>query len=757
MKRTTIFKSLLIAIAMLTGSNAWADGNKRVLVSENYETASASDWTCPNGSAVLKTGDATYGKYAQCYPSGSGNRNCYKSVTYGYEPDGFTTGDMTTKGYNIEFDFCIVSGNVEDRSVSQFVVPTTGPNLATNASYTGTDYIFSLSNSINYNLVDEGKSTNKNQVWYVNNLTNTTEKTVTLDEGWYHITMVVTASSVVSTISRDDETIVTDTKTVTALPKITGFWKLLGRGSGKINFDNLEIYDFTEALTVSDPTITFKKVDGANRVYTITNPDGAGTIYYTTTPTDEAPAVGDAAYSSTTDLTKDVTYSESGKYYAYVLHTNGTTASVITEQDVTAGALTLAAPEFTITDMVQAEDGYYYPTVTFASNNSSLEGAPTATFDKTAPYTFTGVGSLTVTASAEGYTSSSSTFNVTKKYTLNKTIDFGALTASDFDETVWETATGAPRDYWTNRAAAIPADVTYFKLKNTSSTAGDPDNSAVIDGITISNYYQRAPEVYIGYGLLTPYSALSGSSNYMNFTLNNGSADDYVAYNGWNYYGSGTFNTVQAGNVGFGLYRYDTMLRTIKVYSPAISVTIGSTGFATYSNADFALDFTGLDVKAYTASLTEENTVLLTPIEKVPAGTGVMLKGKDSYDIPVIASATFSGTNLFVASTGEEVAASVEGKYHYALANGNNGVGFYNMESARTIAAGKAYIESATPLADAQESRVNWIFADEGIVNAIEKINVESAGNEVYNLNGQRVAAPQKGLYIVNGKKVVVK
>ena len=293
MKRTTIFKSLLIAIAMLTGSNAWADGNKRVLVSENYETASASDWTCPNGSAVLKTGDATYGKYAQCYPSGSGNRNCYKSVTYGYEPDGFTTGDMTTKGYNIEFDFCIVSGNVEDRSVSQFVVPTTGPNLATNASYTGTDYIFSLSNSINYNLVDEGKSTNKNQVWYVNNLTNTTEKTVTLDEGWYHITMVVTASSVVSTISRDDETIVTDTKTVTALPKITGFWKLLGRGSGKINFDNLEIYDFTEALTVSDPTITFKKVDGANRVYTITNPDGAGTIYYTTTPTDEAPAVGD--------------------------------------------------------------------------------------------------------------------------------------------------------------------------------------------------------------------------------------------------------------------------------------------------------------------------------------------------------------------------------------------------------------------------------------------------------------------------------
>ncbi|MBR1665556.1 MAG: hypothetical protein IJ699_04950, partial [Bacteroidaceae bacterium] len=36
-------------------------------------------------------------------------------------------------------------------------------------------------------------------------------------------------------------------------------------------------------------------------------------------------------------------------------------------------------------------------------------------------------------------------------------------------------------------------------------------------------------------------------------------------------------------------------------------------------------------------------------------------------------------------------------------------------------------------------------------------MNKEAMNSEVYNLQGQRVAAPTKGLYIVNGKKAIVK
>jgi hypothetical protein len=203
------------------------------------------------------------------------------------------------------------------------------------------------------------------------------------------------------------------------------------------------------------------------------------------------------------------------------------------------------------------------------------------------PYTFTGLGYIEVTASADGYTSSSAKYLVSKRYNKTKTIDFGALTASDFDEDVWTTATGAPRDYWTNRAAAIPADATYYKFVTESITPDDETDLAhksAIDGITMTNCYQRTPRLYVGYGLLAAYDvpkvenvAYSGStSNNLNIKVNEATAEQYAIYKGWNNYGSGTFTTVQAGNATFALYRYDTMLRTIDVYSPEEITIIGA-------------------------------------------------------------------------------------------------------------------------------------------------------------------------------------
>ena len=746
-KKTTFLKTLLVAAGLLVGTSSWADGNKRVLDSQNYENATASDWTSKNGSISLGTGDATYGNYSKVNVSGNGNRTCAKTISFAYEAgSGYTTADMTTNGYVIEFDMQMSSGNVKDRSVSQFLIGTSAFSVSDNATYTGTDYVFAMSQPTR----DASSRINN---WYINDLNNSGSPATIAYNTWYHYKFVVSASSVAYTISHGETEDATGSLTVTQLPNIKGFYGLLGRGSGYIYFDNLEIYDYTANLTVSAPTFAFNKVDGAGRVYTITNTEGSGTLYYTTAPAEEAPAVGDAAYTYTSDLTKEVTFSESGKYYAYVLHTNGTTASAITTQAVTAGALTLTAPVFTIVDMVQAEDGYYYPKVTFASNNSSLEGAPTATLDKASPYTFTGVGSLTVTASAEGYTSSSNTFKVNSPYVLNKTIDFGALTSSDFDGTIWETATGAPRDKWTDGAAAIPEDVTYYKLKNTSATAGEPDNSAVLNGITISNYYQRAPQVYIGYGLLTPYDALGGSGNNMNFTVNGGTASDYIVYNGWNNYGSGTFNTVLAGNATFGLYRYDTMLRTIKVYSPStLAVTIKTTG-TTFSSA-YAIDCSKLPsgVKAYkVASIDKDNkkAILAEVTEAVKAETGLILIAETAgtFNIPVAATGTdISATNLLKAAVTATTVAAEDNKY--GLSAGN----FVKL-NAGSIPAGKAYLEyTSTP--GAPELDIDF-----GGTTGISTMHNSQCimHNEIYDLQGRKVAKPTKGLYIVNGKKVIVK
>ena len=47
-------KTLLVAAGLLVGQSVWADGNKRVLNAQNYESAESADWTCPNGTVSLQ-------------------------------------------------------------------------------------------------------------------------------------------------------------------------------------------------------------------------------------------------------------------------------------------------------------------------------------------------------------------------------------------------------------------------------------------------------------------------------------------------------------------------------------------------------------------------------------------------------------------------------------------------------------------------------------------------------------------------------
>lgn len=252
MRKYLLISFVMTLMVMLGGTNAWAGAVKRVIVSQNYEAASATDWVCPNASATLASGDATYGKYAACTVSGSGNRSCYNAVSLAEATfDGFASDQLKSKGYVIEFDMKMSGGNVKDRSVSQFIIPTTGPNLKTNAAYEGTDYIFSLSQPMR----DAGSRVT---TWYVNDLTNGGVTANINYNYWYHYKVEVTASSVNTKITLGDKEYANSTKAVTELPKITGFFGLLGRGSGFIHFDNLEIYDYVKSDEVILPvSLTF--------------------------------------------------------------------------------------------------------------------------------------------------------------------------------------------------------------------------------------------------------------------------------------------------------------------------------------------------------------------------------------------------------------------------------------------------------------------------------------------------------------------
>ena len=207
-------------------------------------------------------------------------------------------------------------------------------------------------------------------------------------------------------------------------------------------------------------------------------------------------------------------------------------------------------------------------------------------------------------------------------------------------------------------------------------------------------------------------------------------------------------NTIYNSNL------YIDYVALTKISTVEVTIAAGKE-FATF-NSEYALDFTNVtDLTAYTAKL-NASTVTLTKVEEaVPFQTGLLIRraSKENMseklivNVPVADSAT-DPDNDFVAVTkdGEKV---TDG---YVLATVNEVQGFYRANAAGTpIAKGKAYLP-----ANGSESRLTMVFDDEttGINETV--VNKKQATG-TYNLNGQRVEQPTKGLYIVNGKKVVIK
>jgi hypothetical protein len=93
-------------------------------------------------------------------------------------------------------------------------------------------------------------------------------------------------------------------------------------------------------------------------------------------------------------------------------------------------------------------------------------------------------------------------------------------------------------------------------------------------------------------------------------------------------------------------------------------------------------------------------------------------------------------------------------KIVYALAKKNSTVGFYKVQAGVNVPEGKCYIEVNAPTNPAPE-----FLGFNGDATGINEVRgkMEDVSGKVYNLAGQRVAQPTKGLYIVNGKKVVIK
>lgn len=179
-------------------------------------------------------------------------------------------------------------------------------------------------------------------------------------------------------------------------------------------------------------------------------------------------------------------------------------------------------------------------------------------------------------------------------------------------------------------------------------------------------------------------------------------------------------------------------------------VDVKAAGYRTFASSS-ALDFSETieGLTAYKATVSGD-AVSFSAIDcAVPAGEGMLIKAAEGrYYIPLATGTPAAIDNAFVGVTAaEEVPAGI-----FVLMNGDQGVGFYKTKNAFTVGANTAYLP-----ASAAPARSFIGFSDDETTGINALMGNEKMNGEVYNLNGQRVAAPQKGLYIVNGKKVVMK
>ena len=181
---------------------------------------------------------------------------------------------------------------------------------------------------------------------------------------------------------------------------------------------------------------------------------------------------------------------------------------------------------------------------------------------------------------------------------------------------------------------------------------------------------------------------------------------------------------------------------------PSLPVTISSAGYATFCSPVAVTIPVG--VTAYVGTLDHRDYLHLEAIEggTIPANQGVILKGAEgTYNFTLTEGGSAAGNLL----TGT-VAAIARPANSYVLSGGDYGLGFYQ-DGAETIPGFKAYLQPE--VVGGVKGFLGFNFDD---VDAIENIVKQiSTNDEYYDLSGRRVSKPTKGMYIINGKKALVK
>ena len=154
-------------------------------------------------------------------------------------------------------------------------------------------------------------------------------------------------------------------------------------------------------------------------------------------------------------------------------------------------------------------------------------------------------------------------------------------------------------------------------------------------------------------------------------------------------------------------------------------------------------------------NITSVNTyTVATAGEAIPANTGVILLGSNT-SLTMLPRTTEEIVTIEDGALKHSAGAAkdITSENSYVLANKTTGWGFYKVgASASALPMNKAYLVLPT---NTPQSFVRCFF---GNTTGLDSTPLQNAStNNIYDLSGRQVKVASKGVYIINGKKVLVK
>ncbi len=599
-----------------------------------------------------------------------------------------------------------------------------------------------------------------NYTVYVN--AETTEATVSLTSNTYYhyvISYDTNTKKLSLTIQNADKTATVFAKTefdydasTSTMGNLEGIAIQAGRNKneeasyGFTCIDNIVITTVSSEEIVTAPQANITAINGTKRTVIITAQDATHKLYY---------YFGDDS-TNPTEYTDPITVSETSTLHYYAQSTSGTKSEV---QDLVVNcvAVTLSAPSimrmgansYKITATQTATDGITpVPTIHYTIDGGAEQTVANGT-------TINDVDKdIEAWAEADGFTTSSkTTATYVAAYTYRE--DWG-YDMNTFPSTYSITAI----------ADAIDED--------TKATINGNENMYNLNSIEKKDLYVENSTGW----LLRNQSTVAFKCQYTkaSIAINNVTTDDII-YIKTNTDGSKySISSVTNGNVA---YNYDyTEYFIVPEANGAVTVTM-NTGTAIYtvmvgkrditktiSNATKLASFSATSntvvpegVGVYKAKV-DGSTVTLTKVETsvIPANTGVIVKcetdGEKTFKVTLDGSdGDFSDNGLIPTSVEANATVPSTGTY-YALSATDQTFGV--VTGGITLSGNKAYIKAPTT-SGAKQTTLSILFADSttGISSATAK--TAQTDGAYYTLQGVKTLKPAKGLYIHNGKKVIVK